>query len=86
VTFAAGRVSGSTGCNRFQGTVSQGETADGLVIGPLKRTRMVCPEPLMFRERTFLELLGNAEVFQFLVGNLVLNGSEGSLTFSPRSD
>jgi hypothetical protein len=47
LAFASGKVSGSTGCNRFHGAVSEGESATSLVIGPLITTRMVCPEPLM---------------------------------------
>jgi heat shock protein HslJ len=86
LAFASGKVSGSTGCNRFQGAVSEGERATSLVIGPLMTTRMACPEPLMAQERAFLDKLGQAELFQFLLGDLVLSGSDGALVFSPRSD
>jgi heat shock protein HslJ len=86
LAFASGKVSGSTGCNRFQGTVSEGESATSLVIGPLMTTRMACPEPLMAQEHAFLEKLGQAEVFQFLFGDLVLSGANGALVFLPRID
>ena len=86
LSFASGRVSGSTGCNRFQGTVSEGESATSLVIGPLITTRKACPEPLMAQEHTFLDKLGQAEVFQFLFGDLVLSGANGALIFSPQVD
>ena len=86
LAFASGRVSGSTGCNRFRGAVSEGESATSLVIGPLATTRMACPEPLMAQEHAFLEKLGQAEVFQFLLGDLVLSGANGALVFSPRID
>jgi len=67
--FESGKVSGSTGCNWYQGSVSEGESATSLVIGPLATTRMACPEPLMAQEHAFLERLGQAELFQFLVGD-----------------
>ena len=86
LVFASGKVSGSTGCNRYQGIVNGGESATSLVIGPLTTTRMVCPEPLMVQEQAFLERLGQAEVFRFLVGDLVLSGVGGALIFSPRGD
>ena len=84
--FESGKVSGSTGCNWYQGSVSEGESATSLVIGPLATTRMACPEPLMAQEHAFLERLGQAELFQFLVGDLVLSGAEGALIFSPWGD
>lgn len=40
----------------------------------------------MARERAFLKKLGQAEVFQFLVGDLILSGAEGALIFAPRGD
>jgi heat shock protein HslJ len=86
LAFASGRISGSTGCNQFQGTVSEGESATSLVIGPLITTRKACPEPLMTQEHTFLEKLGQTEVFQFLFGDLVLRGANGALVFSPQVD
>jgi heat shock protein HslJ len=86
LAFASGKVSGSTGCNRFHGTVSEGESATSLVIGPLITTRMACAEPLMAQEHAFLEKLGQAGVFQFLFGDLVLSGANGALVFSPQVD
>jgi heat shock protein HslJ len=86
LAFASGKVLGSTGCNRFQGTVSEGESATSVVVGPLMTTRMACPEPLMTQEHAFLEQLGQAQVFQFLFGDLVLSGANGALVFSPQVD
>jgi putative lipoprotein len=47
-----GRVSGSTGCNRFSGTA----TLEGpsLTFSPLATTRMACEQPLMDQERDIL--------------------------------
>jgi heat shock protein HslJ len=86
LAFASGKISGSTSCNQFQGAVSEGESATSLVMGPLITTRMACSEPLLAEERAFLEKLGQAEVFQFLFGDLVLSGANGALVFSPRID
>jgi heat shock protein HslJ len=86
LAFVSGKVSGSTGCNQFQGTVGEGESATSFVIGPLITTRKACPEPLMAQEHTFLDKLGQAEVFQFLFGDLVLSGANGALVFSPQVD
>ena len=86
LAFASGKVSGSTGCNRFQGTVSEGDSATSLLIGPLMTTRMACPEPLMTQEHRFLEQLEQTEVFQFLFGDLVLSGANGAMVFSPPVD
>lgn len=49
-------VSGSGGCNSFQGLYE--ETADGgLAVGPLASTRMACPEPQMAIEDAFFVAL-----------------------------
>ncbi len=56
IVFGAdGRVSGSSGCNRFNGSV----TVDGkaLSFGPLASTRMACPGPLDAQERAFFGAL-----------------------------
>ncbi len=86
LVFASGTLSGSTGCNRYQGPVGDRDAATGLVVGSLVTTRMACPEPVMVQEQAFLERLSQAETFQFLVGDLVLSGPKGTLTFSPRGD
>jgi heat shock protein HslJ len=51
-----GRVSGSTGCNRFTGTFGQDRSA--LTIGPLATTRRACVPEAMKREQRFLAVLG----------------------------
>jgi heat shock protein HslJ len=86
LTFSSGEVSGSSGCNQFRGTVEDGASATGLVIGPLATTRKLCPDALMARELRFLEVLGRAETFRFRFGDLVLRATTGSLVFAPRVD
>jgi len=50
-----GRVSGRSGCNRFSGGYTL--TGEGLSFGPLRVTRMACPEPQMETEQRFLDLI-----------------------------
>jgi heat shock protein HslJ len=59
LAFGSGQVSGSSGCNTFNGpyTVSGPDSID---IGPLISTRMACPEPAMAFEATYLAALEGA--------------------------
>jgi len=73
-----GQLRGHGGCNRFSGSY---ELDDGLLqAGPLRSTRMACPEPAMSFEISFMEALqtpSNASV----VGNkLVLRTAQDVLT------
>jgi heat shock protein HslJ len=86
LVFDSGKVSGSAGCNRFNGTVTGGITASNIAVGPLMTTRMACPGPLMQREQDFLAKLGQSEVFSFMAGDLVLSGAAGRLDFSSADD
>jgi len=86
LVFDSGKVSGSAGCNRFNGTVTGGITASNIQVGPLMTTRMACSGPLMLREQDFLEKLGQSEVFSFMSGDLMLSGASGRLDFSPADD
>jgi heat shock protein HslJ len=52
---AEGRVSGSTGCNRFTGAYKQ--EATGFRFTPLAVTKMACPPPLDAQERSFLRAM-----------------------------
>jgi heat shock protein HslJ len=51
----AGRVSGSTGCNRFTGSYQQ--DGNGFHFTPLAVTKMACPPPLDALERSFLQAM-----------------------------
>lgn len=53
---ASGRVSGTSGCNRFGGEVTQAEGI--LTLGPLASTRMACPGELGAQEQAIFALLG----------------------------
>lgn len=68
-----GRVSGSTGCNRYMGSFDL--TGEGLNLGKMAGTMMACPDALMTQERRVLEALENVQRFDFNEnGALVLIG------------
>lgn len=51
-TFGLRRLSGTTGCNSFQGDYTL--NGDAVVIGPLGRTQMACADPLMAQEQAIV--------------------------------
>ncbi|PVE46032.1 hypothetical protein DDE23_17705 [Pararhodobacter aggregans] len=51
-----GRVSGTSGCNRFGGEATQEGSV--LTLGPLASTRMACPGALGEQEQAIFSLLG----------------------------
>jgi heat shock protein HslJ len=51
-TFGLRRLSGTTGCNAFQGDYTL--NGDAVVIGPLARTQMACPDALMAQEQAIV--------------------------------
>ena len=76
--FADGRVSGSDGCNRYQGTYRSG--ADGFEVEPtLASTRMACPEPVMHTADAFIAALLQARGARVDGDRLELRSADGSL-------
>ncbi|MBL8550254.1 MAG: META domain-containing protein [Hyphomonadaceae bacterium] len=68
-----GRVSGTTGCNRYFGAYSA-ETG----FGQMGSTRMACPGPLMQQERTFFDIFRGASNVMIDSDNLlVVTGTDG---------
>ncbi|MCP5488380.1 MAG: META domain-containing protein [Verrucomicrobia bacterium] len=67
---AAG-VSGSTGCNRYTGSVKM----DGaqLSFGPMASTRMACPEAVMDQEQRFESAMGRVKTFALEQEDAILN-------------
>jgi len=73
-----GRVSGSTGCNRFSGSF----TLDGAALrfAPLATTRMACiDEKINQQELAFLSALGATERYALAGDTLTLVGPSGNL-------
>jgi heat shock protein HslJ len=77
ITFAAdGTVSGSTGCNTFNGSY---EAADGtLTIGPLATTRKGCPADLGAQETHVLAVLGATPTYTIEGLLLTIMAADGS--------
>lgn len=71
----AGRLSGSTGCNRFFGGYTVAGAA--LSLGQMGSTRMACPEPLMAQETTFLAILGEAATYAVDGDTLTISAADG---------
>lgn len=78
IAFSAdGRISGSTGCNRFFGSYEQ--AGDALTFSGLGMTKMAClDDGIMGQEMTFASILSGAASFTIDgLGNLVLTGADG---------
>ncbi len=71
--FDGDKVSGSTGCNNFNGTV-QVNGAQLAFPKTMAMTRMMCPGA---GEQTFLQALEKVDVYSLKDGKLILSGSGG---------
>lgn len=57
-----GSIKGNGGCNSFSGSLEQSDS--GVAVGPLRATRMACPEAVMNRESAFMTALQDAKKFE----------------------
>lgn len=87
LTIADGAVSGGSGCNRYTGTFTEGDSAGAVSMGPLTATRMACPGAPMEVEERYLKALGGATGLGFFQGTLAVNynyeDTYGMLIFEP---
>ena len=74
-----GRLSGSSGCNRYFASYSL--TDDHLRIGPLGSTRMMCDPDRMAQEDRFLQALATAGPCELSNGELLIGYIGGTLWF-----
>jgi heat shock protein HslJ len=76
---AAGVVSGSGGCNSYNGTYQA--SASKLSIGPISATQKSCPTPegVMTQEQAFLAALGTAHTYRVEAGKLEIRTADGAL-------
>jgi heat shock protein HslJ len=81
--FANGQVSGSAGCNNYNGTYRSTRAAGSNTIefGPLATTRMMCDEPLMEQESLYLAALESATGYTLEGFALTITYPGGSLIF-----
>jgi heat shock protein HslJ len=70
--FADGKISGTSGCNRYSASVQSADASEQMRVGPIAATRMACPDPIGSFEGRFLAALEDAQSFGFMVGKLVL--------------
>jgi heat shock protein HslJ len=71
-----GRLSGSTGCNRYQGSYrAEGAT---IAIGPLATTRRGCDGPIMEQEQAYLAILQAATSYRLEGERLTLTDPSGT--------
>ena len=73
IAFAAGgTVSGTTGCNTYNGSYTV--NGSSIKFGPLSMTQMACPDPVAAQERAFSLAISGATSWAI--------GSDGKLTLS----
>ena len=86
LAYDAGRFTGTSGCNRYSAAAEGGSMPGEVKVGPLAGTRMAGPEPQSSVEARFLEQLGGARQFGFMLGRLAIShkrsdGSMGTMLF-----
>jgi len=74
LSFAAGRISGKSACNRYSADITEADNPGDILIGPTMGTRMACADHLMDTESLYLKALGQVSSFSFHSGKLALNG------------
>ena len=83
-----GLVSGSSGCNRFNGKFEEGSELGAISAGPFMSTMMACEPEIMDLEQLFLQRLGSVSGLSFWLGHLTLGWQDeqggGTLMFEPR--
>jgi heat shock protein HslJ len=73
LVFTGGRISGSSGCNRYFASVSDGDMPGDLALSRLGSTRMACPSADMELENSYLSALGSVTTFGFFYGRLAFS-------------
>jgi heat shock protein HslJ len=74
LVFDGERFSGGSGCNRYSGSVVEGEIPGALTIDtPMASTMMACAPPADEIERRYLGLLQGIQQYSFIAGKLALS-------------
>ncbi|MBM7785241.1 META domain-containing protein [Tenggerimyces flavus] len=76
LVFADGKVTGSTGCNRLNGTATI--SGSEITFGPIATTKMGCADPLMQVEKSVLLALEGTVPFSIDSSALTLNHPKGA--------
>jgi heat shock protein HslJ len=77
-TFRLTNVSGSSGCNTYDGTY--GTNGNVVAIGRLATTRMACPDDVMTQETAFLAALGGVAFVEPRGATLLLTDRSGNIS------
>jgi heat shock protein HslJ len=91
ISFQDGQISGSGGCNSYNGSFSLSEDNPFLItIGPLASTQMACPEPILNQETAYLIALERVSRWGYAYGRLALaytddQGNNVVLLFAPQA-
>jgi len=87
MVFDGGRISGSSGCNRYFAGVTEASPGE-ITIGEIGSTMMACPDEVMQLEARYLKAVGEVAGYSFLAGKLVLAYGDGdvveAMLFEPR--
>lgn len=70
------RVFGSSGCNKYFGTIESPGPRE-LSVGPLAGTKRMCPPDFMDVETRFLKALDSADSFTYFLGQMAIGYSDG---------
>jgi len=83
LSFADGKASGRSGCNRYSGTVTV--DAGRIRFSEIMSTKMACAEEgAMMTEMAYLQALSGAEAWSVSGdGLLTISGSKGAILFKP---
>jgi heat shock protein HslJ len=73
----SGQASGSSGCNRYNGSYSV--EGDSISLGPLMSTLMACDEDLMDQEQAFMRALESASTYSIEGETLELTSEDGEV-------
>lgn len=89
VLFKEDRIAGGSGCNRYMGTVSEGEMPGDLTVGLLAGTMMACPPEVMDLEDRYRQQLEKVVKYGFVNRQLIFSfevedGNVGAMSFTSR--
>jgi heat shock protein HslJ len=90
LTCKDGRLTGTSGCNRYNAAAKAGDQPGDLSVGPAAGTMMACPEPQSAVETRYLKQLAGAIRYGFMFGHLAITyrtdgGAVGVMLFEGRA-
>ena len=86
--FEDGKLTGSAGCNTYNGTytITAGAEENEIDIGPLATTRMACQERVMNQEARYLGALEEAETYVIEGTTLIIYFPGGALIYEAEEE